>query len=174
MAGGQASLAPITKAEAEKNYPITRHTGDADIVARGGLRAITRGAFLRDIAALASRLPDHKYIINLCTDRYHFMVGFAAALCRGQISLLPPSDAPGVLKAVAADYPDLYALTDTPAELPFPALMLTDMGFDPPASPRHARECGHPRLSLRVMVACCIGKVVYPCIREDDAERAQG
>jgi acyl-coenzyme A synthetase/AMP-(fatty) acid ligase len=122
----EASLAPIQHAEAEKNYPITRHGGGEDIVARSGLRAITSGEFLRDSAVLAARLPDQKYLINLCTDRYHFMVGFAAALCRGQITLLPPSDTPGVLKAVAADYPHLYALTDTPAELPFPALAYPD------------------------------------------------
>jgi acyl-coenzyme A synthetase/AMP-(fatty) acid ligase len=146
----EAGLAPIQEIAAAKKYPITRHGGGEEIVARRGDRAITRAEFLRDSAALASRLPAQKYVINLCTDRYHFMVGFAAALCRGQISLLPPSDAPGVLKAVAADYPDLYALTDTPAELPFPALMLTDMDFDPPATPRHARECGHPRLSFNI------------------------
>jgi acyl-coenzyme A synthetase/AMP-(fatty) acid ligase len=57
------------------------------------------------------------------------MVGFAAALIRGQISLLPPADAPAILAAVAQDYPDLCLLTDTPApaslqaypQLAFPA-----------------------------------------------------
>jgi acyl-CoA synthetase (AMP-forming)/AMP-acid ligase II len=68
--------------------------------------------FLADVAALAARLPDHRYILNLCTDRYRFMVGFAAALCRQQISLLPPGDTAGILSAIAEDYPDLYALTD--------------------------------------------------------------
>jgi len=125
---GQTGLAPIEKTQGpETDYPIARHAAEQDIVARGGLRAITRGEFLRDAAALAARLPPQKYIINLCTDRYHFMVGFAAALCRGQISLLPPSDAPGVLKAVAADYLDVYALTDTQvAGLPVPDLAYPD------------------------------------------------
>jgi acyl-coenzyme A synthetase/AMP-(fatty) acid ligase len=118
----ETGFVAIQETEADIEYPITRHGGGDEIVARSGLRAITRGEFLRDAAALAARLPSQKYIINLCTDRYHFMVGFAAALCRGQISLLPSSDAPGVIKAVAADYPDLYALTDTAAELPFPVL----------------------------------------------------
>jgi acyl-coenzyme A synthetase/AMP-(fatty) acid ligase len=53
------------------------------------------------------------------------MVGLAAALRRQQISLMPSSDAPGVLKAVAEDYPDLYALTDS-AALPLPSLDYPD------------------------------------------------
>jgi acyl-coenzyme A synthetase/AMP-(fatty) acid ligase len=103
-------------------YPITRHPTDDSIVALRAGRPITRASFLRDVAALAARLPDHRYIVNLCNDRYRFMVGFAASLCRGQVSLLPPGDAPGVLQAVAADYPDLYALTDSAAAPPLPRL----------------------------------------------------
>jgi len=118
--------APAQNTAAEAEYPITRHAGDADIVAvRRGV-AITRGAFLGDVAALAARLPGHRYVINLCADRYRFMVGFAAAICRGQVSLLPPTDAPGVLQAVAQDYPDVYALTDSAAALPFPSLAFPD------------------------------------------------
>ena len=104
---------------------IAQHEDDCDIVAVRGQRPIRRGEFRRDIAALAARLPSHKYILNACTDRYRFMVGFAAALRRQQISLMPSSDAPGILKAVAEDYPDLYALTDT-AALPLPSLAYPD------------------------------------------------
>lgn len=106
-------------------YPIVRHAGDDDVVAVRAQRPIDRGQFLRDVAALAARLPVHKYVLNLCTDRYRFAVGLAAALCRQQISLLPPNDAPGVLKAVAADYSDLYALTDA-ARPPFPSVVYPD------------------------------------------------
>jgi len=94
-------------------YAVARYAGDDSVVAVRAQRQIDQTQFQRDIASLMARLPAHKYVLNLCTDRYRFMVGFAAALCRQQISLLPPSDAPGVLKALMADYPDLYALTDT-------------------------------------------------------------
>jgi len=118
--GSRAGAAPITDIGEDGAYAITRHGGADDIVAvRAGL-GIGRAAFLRDVAALAARLPAHRYILNLCADRYRLMVGFAAALCRGQISLLPPADAPGVLSAVAADYPDLYALTDGAARTGLP------------------------------------------------------
>lgn len=74
--------------------------------------------FLRSVAALAELLPERGYVINLCHDRYRFMVGFAAALCRGQISLLPPNDAPDMLDRVASDYPDVYALHDNEIAAP--------------------------------------------------------
>lgn len=92
---------------------IAQHEDGEDIVAVRAQRPIRRAEFQRDVAALAARLPSHKYILNACTDRYRFMVGLAAALRRQQISLMPPSDAPAILQAVAEDYPDLYALTDS-------------------------------------------------------------
>jgi acyl-coenzyme A synthetase/AMP-(fatty) acid ligase len=106
-------------------YAIARHVGENSVVAVRAQRRIDRAQFQRDIASLMARLPAHKYVLNLCTDRYRFMVGFAAALCRQQISLLPPSDALGVLKALAADYPDLYALTDT-VRPPLPSMVYPD------------------------------------------------
>lgn len=119
---------------AEGVYAVARHAGDDDIVAVRGDRRIDRTQFLRDIASLAAQLPARRYILNLCADRYRFMVGFAAALCRQQVSLLSPSDAPGVLKALAADYPDLYALTDT-LRPPFPSVVYPDRLEDDGAPP---------------------------------------
>lgn len=82
------------------------------IFARRAGKTLTVETFLGDVAALAERLPQSSHVINLCRDRYRFAVGFAAALCRRQVSLLPPHDAPGMLELLAADYPDLYCLTD--------------------------------------------------------------
>lgn len=101
------------------SFQIARHSGESGIVARRAQRQFSRTQFLRDAGALAARLPPHRYVLNLCTDRYHFTVGLAAALIRQQITLLAPSEAPGVLDALAGDHPDLYALTDTlPAPCP--------------------------------------------------------
>lgn len=106
---------------------------NAAVAIRRG-RRIGRAEFWGEVTALALRLPDHKYILNLCTDRYRFMVGFAAALQRRQISLMPSSDAPGILQPLAEDYPDIYALTDTtPPALPclvYPKL--PEAGFSEP------------------------------------------
>jgi acyl-coenzyme A synthetase/AMP-(fatty) acid ligase len=93
-------------------------------------------AFRRDAAALAAHLPEHGYVINLCTDRYRFMVGLAAALQRRQVSLLPSANVPAALAALAEDYPDLYALTDgARPNLPFMDYPDDLTGEDAPEDP---------------------------------------
>jgi acyl-coenzyme A synthetase/AMP-(fatty) acid ligase len=73
---------------------------------------VSTATFLGDVAALAERLPGSGHVVNLCRDRYRFAVGFAAALCRRQVNLLPPHDAPDMLDQLAIGYPDFYCLTD--------------------------------------------------------------
>ena len=69
--------------------------------------------FLAHVADCAEQLPDQQHVLNLCTDRYRFLIGFAAALIRGQITLLPPSRAPKVMEQVGCSYPGSYYLTDS-------------------------------------------------------------
>jgi acyl-coenzyme A synthetase/AMP-(fatty) acid ligase len=72
-------------------------------------------------------LPDRGHIVNLCRDRYRFAVGFAAAMVRGQVSLLPPSEAMSVLVELRSDFPDLYCLSDgAPIPAGIPALPYPD------------------------------------------------
>lgn len=103
-------------------YDILRHAPDGVVALRqqGALR-VTQ--FRRDVAALAALLPDQPFLVNLCADRYRFMVGFAAALRRKQVSLMPSAATPGVLRDLAADYPGLYALADAQAPPELPCLM---------------------------------------------------
>lgn len=79
---------------------------------------ITVEGFLRDVAHLAEALPDRQHILNLCSDRYHFTVGFAAALVRGQISLLPPNHTPDLIGQLRYRYAGLYCLTDSVGDFP--------------------------------------------------------
>ncbi|HSL03163.1 MAG TPA: AMP-binding protein [Nitrospiraceae bacterium] len=73
---------------------------------------MTYGRFLSDVGALADLLPEKPTVINLADDRYRFLVGFAAALVRGQTTLLPPSRAPGALTQIAREYSNSYCLVD--------------------------------------------------------------
>lgn len=100
--------------------PLLRMPDPAAPFARRGGEDISVEDYLRDVAALAVLLPDHRYVANLCQDRYRFAVGFAAALCRRQITLLPPSEAPGLLAAALAIYDDVYCLTDAPQAVAAP------------------------------------------------------
>ena len=73
---------------------------------------MTYGHFLSDVGVLADLLPEKPTVINLADDRYRFLVGFAAALVRGQTTLLPPSRAPGALAQIAREYSNSYCLLD--------------------------------------------------------------
>ena len=73
---------------------------------------ITHYHFLSDVAALADLLPEKSRVMNLTEDRYWFLVGFAAALVRGQTTLLPPSRAAGALSKIAREYGTDYCLVD--------------------------------------------------------------
>jgi acyl-coenzyme A synthetase/AMP-(fatty) acid ligase len=118
MAGTSSRIAEYTDRDAAHDAYGLLGSGDDDrIVAVRAGRVIGRDEFLRDVAALAARLPARKYVLNLCTDRYRFMVALGAALRRRQISLLPPNETHGVLQALAEDYPDHYTFVDTARRL---------------------------------------------------------
>jgi acyl-coenzyme A synthetase/AMP-(fatty) acid ligase len=94
--------------------PLVRDFGPQSAFAWSEGRAITVEAFVRDATRLAARLPERRHVLNLCASRYRFAVAFAAALLRGQVSLLPPNDTPDLLERLSASYPDLYCITDRP------------------------------------------------------------
>lgn len=75
-------------------------------------RAVGTDEFLADIAAVAAALPPGRDAINLCEDRYAFIVAFCAVVCRGQTNLLPPSRARQAVDEAFAAYPGCYALSE--------------------------------------------------------------
>jgi len=85
-------------------------TGAAFAYRKGCRLGVER--FLWDVTRLAASLPDRRYLLNLCADRYHFAVGFAAALLRRQVSLLPPNETPDLIGRLVSQYPGVYCLSD--------------------------------------------------------------
>jgi len=83
-----------------------------DVLAWEQGRPRTARQFLADVSCLVESLPDRPTVLNLATSRYEFLVGFAAAIQRRQVTLLPQSRAPQTLRRVADDYPDSYGLID--------------------------------------------------------------
>jgi hypothetical protein len=94
------------------SLPLLRGYEDGAVFARRKGTTIRTDEFLHNVAKLAELLPERKYILNLCTDRYRFAVGFAAALLRQQTSLLPPNLTSGLCSDCCAYYPDAYCLVD--------------------------------------------------------------
>lgn len=106
-------------------YPLLRRFQPGSPLALRQGPPVTAGQFLRRALALAARLPSRRHVLNLCEDRYHFLLGFAAALLARQVSLLPPSRSSEALRQIAGKYPDTYCLADhadIPAGLPLLSL----------------------------------------------------
>ena len=80
--------------DAQKKIPLLAEKDFNRVFARHGDREIRAAEFLADVLALAERLPDARYALNLCTQRYHFLVAFCAAIVAGQTNLLPATRAP--------------------------------------------------------------------------------
>lgn len=88
---------------------------------------VSAAQFLADAAALAAALPQEGAAVNLCGDRYRFAIGLAAALMRGQTSLLPPNALPETLTRLAGSHQRLYGLIDDPALVAGPGLPLLNV-----------------------------------------------
>jgi acyl-coenzyme A synthetase/AMP-(fatty) acid ligase len=75
--------------------------------------AVTLAGFLADVQAVAAVLPAAAAAVNLCEDRYAFLVAFCAVVSRGQTNLLPSSRAPQAVDEVLVAHPGSYALCET-------------------------------------------------------------
>jgi acyl-coenzyme A synthetase/AMP-(fatty) acid ligase len=82
------------------------------VVAWIGGRPVSQNEFLGHVAAVAAQLPHANAAVNLCEDRYHFLVAFAAVAVAGQTNLLPPSRARQAVDEVMDAHPGCYAISD--------------------------------------------------------------
>jgi hypothetical protein len=71
------------------------HAGRTIAFGPGG--PVSLGTFLQQVRSLAAMMPNGRHAINLCEDRYCFLVALCAVALRGQVTLLPPSRAPAVI-----------------------------------------------------------------------------
>lgn len=72
--------------------------------------------FQNHVAALVARLPSAGAVINLCEERYRFLVAYAAALSVGHTVLLPSSRAEQVVADVQNSNPGSYRIDDAAVE----------------------------------------------------------
>jgi acyl-coenzyme A synthetase/AMP-(fatty) acid ligase len=79
--------------------------------------------FLADVQRLARAFPPCTHVLNACSDRYHFVVGLAAALISNRVSLLPSSQAPEIMRQLGAFAPEVICLTDeTDSDIDLPRM----------------------------------------------------
>ncbi len=104
--------------------------------------------FVADVAAAAQTLPDARYAINLCEDRYQFLVAFCAVAARGQINLLPHSRAPNVVVEALERYPSSYSLAECP-----PPVLPPRFHQIHPGARTGAADIAIPRIAAQQVVA---------------------
>ncbi len=102
-----------TAMEADAASLLPGHAHGARIAWHRG-RTIDREEFLSHVHQVMRALaPWPDYVINLCEDRYLFMVAFAAGVAQCRTILLPPSRAIGQIADIASGYPRSRRLTDS-------------------------------------------------------------
>ncbi len=101
-------------------------------------RVVSAREFLADVQSVVMQLPSASYAVNLCEDRYHFIVAFCAVVLAGQTNLLPTSRASQAIADVMNAHPNSYALADSLREVEPPRLFRM-----PKLS---ARTCGGERI----------------------------
>lgn len=94
------------------SFPLVSGSPLRVVAWRNG-QPVTAAVFLAHVAQVAATLPDAACAVNLCEDRYAFLVAFAALIARGQVNLLPPSRATQAVDEVMAAHPGSYAIGET-------------------------------------------------------------
>ncbi|MGN6519074.1 MAG: AMP-binding protein [Dokdonella sp.] len=92
--------------------PLLARADAARTLAWRGGRPVGTAEFLADVGAVAAALPSHADAINLCEDRYAFLVALCAVACRGRTNLLPSARTPQAIGEILAAHPGSYALGD--------------------------------------------------------------
>ncbi len=90
-------------------FPLSRREPDG-IIAHARARPVRVDELLGRASSLAATLPDRPYVINLCGNRYEFLLGFCAAVMAGQCTLMPPNRQADTLRWVAGCYEGCYVL----------------------------------------------------------------
>ena len=114
------------------SLPLVSALGFDDVLAWRPQGPVRVREFLADAGKVARALPSAAWVVNLCEDRYHFAVVFAACLLSGKTSLQPASHSSQTLGQLAQDHEGAFAVTDTGFdELPLPRVAFADLDATP-------------------------------------------
>lgn len=94
-------------------FPLITHSRADSVIAWCDGHPVSAARFLFDVAQLREKLPAGAHMLNACTDRYHFMVGLAAAMTSQKVSLLPSTTTPEMIRQLLHFAPDVFCLTDS-------------------------------------------------------------
>ena len=92
--------------------PLISERDPGDVLAWRPDGPVTVRQFLADAHAVAQALAPGQGVFNLCEDRYHFAVLFAACLIAGKTSLQPASHSIETLERLAREHPGSFGVVD--------------------------------------------------------------
>ena len=125
--------------EAPLRLPLLGADDPARVVAWRHGEPVSAARFLAQVQAVAAELPTAAAAVNLCEDRYAFLVAFCAIALRGQANLLPSSRAPQAVDEVMAAHPGCYALGEQALDpAPRSYRQLPSLDAAPPLDPAAA------------------------------------
>ncbi len=128
--------------------PLFAHAPDAIFALRRG-KPVTAARFLADVVRAADALPEARYVLNFCGDRYRFAVALCAAIVRRQVTLLPPAATPVMVAAMREFAPEAHCVADDPAfALDVPRILLPESDGAP------AEVFEVPSIDAGQVVAC--------------------
>lgn len=139
-AAGHLPRRPVTPAAT----PLLARAATEPIAIRRGA-PVTAAEFLSQAHGLAALLPATGAVVNVCEDRYRFLVGFAAALARGLTTLLPPNALEATVNRIRADWPGSVVVGDTAAARYGSEVIATDESRRGPAD--------NPLVALELLAA---------------------
>lgn len=135
------------------SLPILPDAPPAQVIAYRNSNPVSRIDFLREVTALAARLPDTDHVLILCKDRYWFAVALFAAISRGILSVLPNSAAAEEIAALHAEVPDLVCLGDQASPL-FPQIPYVQVSISPPNTSPSSTTPAIPRIPFDQRIVC--------------------
>jgi acyl-coenzyme A synthetase/AMP-(fatty) acid ligase len=138
---GQASTLPLLGGPAGR------------VVAWTANGPVTLEKLLAHVEMVAAQLPPGGCAVNLCEDRYQFLVAFCAIVLAGHTNLLPPSRAPQSVLDVMKAHPDCYALADTVPSDAARAIEPPRVRCLPALDPDASSTGAIPRIDARQVVA---------------------
>lgn len=107
------SVNPLSSGLIDRNPDDVIALNRSSLAALGGQIGYWRCSdFLGQVMRLAEVLPERQYAINLCENRYLFMLGFCAAIVKQQTNLLPQNRAEATQRNLLDQYSNSYILHD--------------------------------------------------------------
>jgi acyl-coenzyme A synthetase/AMP-(fatty) acid ligase len=107
-----AVVKPAEKPGPLRRLPLLACTETNRLVAWRNGRGVTVDEFMADVRRVQALLPRAGSAVNLCEDRYAFLVAFCSAIASGQATLLPSSRAPQAIAEVRARHAGSYVVGD--------------------------------------------------------------